>query len=87
MAQGADVTGEPLSQRKQRLSRLLGTPLLNVIQVHHYERSEAMALLRQGRNQEDFAGLMAKWRTSVYRPGVRSADWVALNARESHAGL
>lgn len=87
MAQGADLTGEPLSQRKQGLSRLLGTPLLNVIPVHHYERSEAMALLRQGRNQEDFAGLMAKRGTSVYRPGVRSADWVALNARESHAGL
>ncbi len=87
MAQGVDLTGESLSQRKLGLARLLGTPLLNVIPVHHYEHAEAVALLRQGRSQPDFAGLMAKRGTSIYRPGVRSTDWVKVSAQESHAGL
>jgi bifunctional non-homologous end joining protein LigD len=84
MVQGVDLTSEPLSQRKQRLARLLGTPLLNVIPVHHYERSEAVALLQQGKAQADFAGLMAKRGASIYKPGIRSADWVALNAQGPH---
>jgi bifunctional non-homologous end joining protein LigD len=87
MAQGTDLRAEPLSQRKQRLARLLGTPLLNVIPVHHYERAEVVALLRQGRTQADFAGLMAKRGASVYRSGIRSADWVALSAQAAHEGL
>ena len=87
MAQDVDLMAEPLSQRKQRLARLLGAPLLNVIPVHHYERAEVVALLRQGRHQSDFAGLMAKRATSVYRPGTRSSDWVVLNAQEAHEGL
>jgi len=44
-------------------------------------------LLRQGRTQADFAGLMAKRGASVYRSGIRSADWVALSAQAAHEGL
>ena len=35
----------------------------------------------------DFAGLMAKRGASVYRSGIRSADWVALSAQAAHEGL
>ena len=77
LAEGAVARiNEPLHKRKARLQAVLGDmPLPAVLLVGHFEDS-GRQLFEQAVHQLKLEGLLAKRADSLYRPGVRSDDWV-----------
>lgn len=70
---GRDVTGEPLLDRKQLLSELLGPELPCVIYMNHFE--DCGRGLWHAVSQLQLDGVMARRKDSAYRTGARSGDW------------
>jgi bifunctional non-homologous end joining protein LigD len=72
---GKDLMGLPLLKRKARLmKRLAGLPW--ILPVSHFSADEAQQIFDVAVHQLKLEGLIAKRADSVYRPGVRSSDWV-----------
>ncbi|KWT89375.1 MULTISPECIES: hypothetical protein [unclassified Variovorax] len=79
---GADITGRPLIKRKAALDRLLKVPLPNLLEVGYVEEG-ARRLFDEAVLPLKLEGLIAKRKTSIYQPGVRSSDWVKVKRKRA----
>jgi len=68
---GVDITGRPFDERRATLERLELPPCATLSPLFTDGPTLLAATAEQG-----LEGAMAKRRTSVYRPGQRSRDWV-----------
>lgn len=78
---GTDVSQRPLKERKAMLAKLLARPLANILYVRHFSGADGAAVFRQAVLPLKLEGLVAKRETSVYQPGIRSADWVKVKRK------
>ncbi|MFZ0013084.1 MAG: non-homologous end-joining DNA ligase [Acidimicrobiia bacterium] len=70
---GRDLTGLPFDERRQILREVIvPSP---VVQISPVTESDGVALFTAAARQ-GLEGIMAKKRSSVYRPGARSGDWL-----------
>jgi bifunctional non-homologous end joining protein LigD len=78
---GVDLTGRPWQERRDALERLspAGGPW-QLSPVH----ADLPALL-SATEEHGLEGVVAKRRTSLYRPGTRSSDWLKLAHRRTQA--
>ncbi|WP_127792127.1 ATP-dependent DNA ligase [Agromyces sp. LHK192] len=74
---GSPTIDEPWSQRRERLERLVRAGADAPVEVPALAEGTPQAALDEARAL-GLEGLVAKRRTSRYRPGARSADWVKL---------
>jgi bifunctional non-homologous end joining protein LigD len=72
---GADITTQPLLLRKAALSRLFTKPSRGIVVVEYFEEG-AKRLLKGTVKLLGMKGLIAKRRSSIYLPGVRSSEWI-----------
>lgn len=70
-----DLTSLPRLERKEALADILSPAPRFVLLVGHIEE-HAETLFKTAVQQLKLEGLVAKRAESIYRPGVRSADWV-----------
>lgn len=72
---GRDVTRQPLMTRKKYLADLLaaGSAMINLPWVEGEGRALFEAARRAGHE-----GVVAKRKTSIYRPGARTGDWLKI---------
>src|SRR6266446_2146094 len=75
---GRDLTGKTVVQRRYRLEQII-TPVPG-IQVGGYIENRSIDLFRLAK-EKGLEGIIAKRKTSIYRPGKRSADWLKIKAR------
>jgi bifunctional non-homologous end joining protein LigD len=75
---GRDITGNTVVQRRERLQEIITQ--ISGIQVGGYveNRGKALFLLAKEKGLE---GIIAKRKTSIYRPGKRSPDWLKIKSR------
>ena len=59
---------------KEVISQIAG------IQVGGYIEGHGVELFRLAK-EKGLEGIIAKWKTSIYRPGKRSSDWLKIKAR------
>jgi bifunctional non-homologous end joining protein LigD len=79
--EGVDLTAQPLAQRRAALERIdLAGP--NVQVPPAYDDGEA---LRAATLEQGLEGVVSKRRSSRYRPGRRSPDWLKFPHRESRS--
>ncbi|MDR6855056.1 hypothetical protein [Variovorax guangxiensis] len=78
---GVDITAEPLMLRKDALGRLFREPPWGVLVVPYSEQGRGQ-LFKQaaGRPGQEF---IAKRRSSIYLPGVRTSEWVKIKRKPS----
>jgi len=83
--QGDDITQLPLVERKARLANLLKVPRPSVLFVNHFdnEAHDIHSIVRDAVVPFELEGLVAKRKGSVYRPGIRSSDWVKVKRRNA----
>ncbi|MBJ2154741.1 ATP-dependent DNA ligase [Variovorax sp. IB41] len=72
---GADVTQQPLIQRKAALAKLFKPAKPGILVVRHFE-DQPLRIFEEAVIPLKLEGLVAKRATSIYQPGVRSSDWV-----------
>ena len=77
---GRDLTGLPLIERKEVLAEILSPSPRFVLLVGHFEE-HAEALFKSAVHQLKLEGLVAKRADSLYKPGIRSSDWVKVKRR------
>ncbi|MGH8945413.1 MAG: non-homologous end-joining DNA ligase [Acidimicrobiia bacterium] len=70
---GRDLTGEPLEERRLLLEEAVVPD--ETIQLSPVTDGDGVALFRAAQAQ-GLEGIMAKRRSSHYRPGARSSDWL-----------
>jgi bifunctional non-homologous end joining protein LigD len=75
---GRDLTGNTVVQRRERLEQII-TPVAG-IQVGGYVQNRGKDLFTLAK-EKGLEGIIAKRKTSVYRPGKRSPDWLKIKAR------
>ncbi|RZL88519.1 MAG: hypothetical protein EOP82_22775 [Variovorax sp.] len=78
--EGKDITAVPLLQRKQALADLLDPAPPNVLMVGHFD-SDGHRFFHESVLPLKLEGLVAKWPTSPYSPGVRSSAWVKVKRK------
>jgi len=69
---GRDLTGNTVVQRRERLEQII-TPVAG-IQVGGYVQNRGKDLFTLAK-EKGLEGIIAKRKTSVYRPGKRLPDW------------
>lgn len=74
-ADGTDVTGRPLRERRQLLEELLVTN--ESFQVSPVTATSGTALM-EAVSAQGLGGIVAKRYESVYEPGTRSEDWLEI---------
>jgi ATP dependent DNA ligase domain len=77
-SEGRDLTDKTVLQRRERLQQII-TPMAG-IQVGGYVKDRGKDLFKFARERR-LGGIIAKQKTSVYRPGKRSPDWLKIKAR------
>jgi bifunctional non-homologous end joining protein LigD len=76
---GMDITGEPLMLRKAALGTLFREPPWGILVVPYFEKGDAPLLKKvSGRPGQE---LIAKRRSSIYLPDVRTGDWVRIKRK------
>jgi bifunctional non-homologous end joining protein LigD len=75
---GRDLTGKSVVDRRKRLQEII-TPVAG-IQVGGYLEKRGIELFQLAK-EKGFEGIIAKRKTSVYRPGKRSPDWLKIKSR------
>lgn len=70
---GSDLTGRPLDERRRLLEDVIVAS--DQIQVSPATEGTGIALYRAAESQ-GLEGIMAKRKSSTYRPGARSRDWL-----------
>ena len=75
---GRDITSKTVLQRRDRLQQII-TPIAR-IQVGDYIENRGIDLYRLAK-EKGLEGIIAKRKTSTYRPGKRSPDWLKIKAR------
>jgi DNA ligase D-like protein (predicted ligase) len=74
---GEDVTREPLSKRRELLEKKVLPRLAEPIR-YSAPLDADLPVLIQSVKQHGFEGLVAKRRTSVYEPGLRTGAWMKM---------
>lgn len=74
---GADLTVQPLDQRRRILEDII-VPT-ETFQISPVTESDGVVLL-QAASQQGLEGIVAKRRASRYTPGARSRDWLEIKA-------
>jgi len=77
---GVDITQQPLLKRKLALAKILKHPKPSLMYVGHLEGGAAQ-LFKDAVIPLKLEGLVAKRADSVYRPGIRSSDWVKVKRK------
>jgi bifunctional non-homologous end joining protein LigD len=75
---GRDITGKTVLQRRDRLRQII-TPVAG-IQVGGYIENHGKDLFHLAK-EKGLEGIIAKRKTSIYRPGKRSPDWLKIKPR------
>jgi bifunctional non-homologous end joining protein LigD len=75
---GRDLTGESVIHRRKRLPEII-TPV-DGIQVGGYVESRGKYLFQLAK-ERGLEGIVAKRKTSIYRPGKRSPEWLKIKSR------
>jgi len=75
---GRDITGKTVLQRRDRLEQIINP--VSGIQVGSYVENRGIDLYRLAK-EKGLEGIIAKRKTSKYRPGKRSPDWLKIKAR------
>ena len=75
---GRNLTGKTVVQRRERLQEII-TPVPG-IQVGGYSEHHGMDLFRLAR-ERGLEGVIAKRKSTTYRPGKRSPNWLKIKAR------
>jgi bifunctional non-homologous end joining protein LigD len=75
---GRDLTGKTVMQRRDRLHQIIA-PVAG-IQVGGYVENRGIDLYRLAK-EKGLEGIIAKRKTSAYRPGKRSPDWLKIKSR------
>jgi bifunctional non-homologous end joining protein LigD len=75
---GRDITGKTVLQRRNRLEQIIDP--VPGIQVGGYVEIRGIDLYRLAK-EKGLEGIIAKRKTSTYRPGKRSPDWLKIKAR------
>ena len=79
---GRDLTSLPLIERKAALINSLSAVPRFLLLVGHFEE-HVETLFREAVHQLNLEGLVAKRANSIYRPGIRSADWVKVKRQDA----
>jgi bifunctional non-homologous end joining protein LigD len=77
-SEGRVITGKTVIQRRERLEEII-TPVPGV-QVGGYVEKHGTDLFQLAKGN-GLEGIIAKRKTSVYRPGRRSPDWLKIKSR------
>jgi bifunctional non-homologous end joining protein LigD len=72
-----DLLDEPWSTRRERLEHLLGDHASPRLRLSEVTTGNAPAMLRRAR-ANGWEGIIAKRKSSAYRPGKRSHEWLKL---------
>jgi bifunctional non-homologous end joining protein LigD len=75
---GVDITGKNLMERRAVLERIV-KPAAG-IQLASFVEGQGKALFNLAKTK-GMEGIVAKRKTSAYRPGKRSADWLTIKSR------
>jgi bifunctional non-homologous end joining protein LigD len=75
---GHDLTGKSVVRRRERLEQI--TTSVYGIQVGGYVENHGKALFQLAK-EKGLEGIIAKRKTSIYRPGKRSPDWLKIKSR------
>jgi bifunctional non-homologous end joining protein LigD len=75
---GRDITGRTIVQRRNRLQEII-TPV-DGIQVGGYLENRGRALFQIAK-EKGLEGIIAKRKSSLYRAGKRSSDWLKIKSR------
>ena len=75
---GRDLTGKTVVQRRAKLNEIIA-PVAG-IQVGDYVEKSGVELFRLAK-EKGLEGIIAKRKTSIYRPGKRSLDWLKIKSR------
>jgi bifunctional non-homologous end joining protein LigD len=78
--EGEPVLELPLTERRERLERLLDKRIRSVQFSESFDDGD---VLFQAAKDQRFEGVLAKKRQSTYQPGRRSRDWVKVKATNS----
>ena len=81
---GEDVTARPLSARRGLLARVVADALPLVVRSRVFDDGPALLGLAE---QLGLEGVVAKRADSVYRWGLRSADWVKVKTAAGRATM
>jgi bifunctional non-homologous end joining protein LigD len=73
-----DLTGKTVLRRRKRLQEII-TPIAG-IQVGGYIENRGIDLFRLAK-EKGLEGIIAKRKSSIYRPGKRSPDWLKIKSR------
>jgi bifunctional non-homologous end joining protein LigD len=75
---GRDITRKTVLQRRERLERIINP--VPGLQVGRYVEKRGIDLYHLAK-EKGLEGIIAKRKTSPYRPGKRSQDWLKIKAR------
>jgi bifunctional non-homologous end joining protein LigD len=75
---GRDITGKTVLQRRARLEQIIAP--IPGIQVGGYVEARGKDLFQLAK-EKGLEGIIGKRKTSVYRPGKRSPDWLKIKSR------
>jgi bifunctional non-homologous end joining protein LigD len=75
---GRDITGKTVLQRRDRLEQIINP--VPGIQVGGYIENRGIDLYRLAK-EKGLEGIVAKRKSSIYRPGKRSPDWLKIKSR------
>ncbi len=78
---GKDLSGLPLTQRREILKRLV--PTEGIIRLSENFETTATQLLEEVAKL-DMEGIMAKKADSTYTPGLRTREWLKIKAQKRH---
>jgi bifunctional non-homologous end joining protein LigD len=81
---GVDITAQPLMLRKLALERLFREPLWGIHVVAYSDKGVAR-LFKEGVVPPDLEEIIAKRRSSIYLPGVRTPEWVTVKVKRQGA--
>lgn len=77
---GVDITAQPLMLRKAALARLFAELPWGIHLVRYGDKGGAH-LGKPAAHRQDGSAFIAKHRSSIYLPGIRSAEWVKVKRK------
>lgn len=82
--EGKDLTGEPLTERKKQLEKMLDSTGPVRYCSHIETRGEDFF---KAVKKDKLEGIMAKKKDSRYKPGVRTRDWLKIKNQQSQEAV
>ena len=84
MLDGQNITGLPLTERKELLKQLAGKN--PVIQYNDHLEGDAIAFFKKV-TEQNMEGIMAKKKDSTYHEGIRTKEWLKIKNIQTHEGV